>query len=193
VTDVTQESTSSPSWRQPIEARKQRAEYYFNFVLDNQQRWYSDKAGGQKFRYLFFAIIVIVLGALISILQIYSDQYQFLVSRATAILGATVSVLRSIDTLLRPQETWQAYRKASEGLKKEYRLYLNNADAYAKADSEDAAYRLFVERVEMVIAEEQQLYWQFQISNQRVSGTSGSDNDDLLTDTHSTQEVIETN
>ncbi|MGH8732010.1 MAG: hypothetical protein ACREVF_09890, partial [Burkholderiales bacterium] len=44
----------------------------------------------------------------------------------------------------------------------EYRLYLNNADAYAGAEDEASAYRLLVERVETIIAEEQQLFWQSQ-------------------------------
>jgi len=79
----------------------------------------------------------------------------------TAALGAAVSVTRAVDALLRPAETWQAYRKAAEGMKREYRLYLKNADAYAQAQDEETAYRLLVERVETFIAEEQQLFWQF--------------------------------
>nr|MBA3555440.1 DUF4231 domain-containing protein [Gemmatimonadales bacterium] len=67
-----------------------------------------------------------------------------------------------VDALLRPSETWQAYRKAAESMKREYRLYLNNADAYAVAEDEASAYRLLVERVETIIAEEQQLFWQSQ-------------------------------
>ncbi len=75
-------------------------------------------------------------------------------------LGAAVSLFRAVDTLLRPGETWNAYRKASESMKREYRLYLGNADLYAEAPDEKAAYRLLVERVEAAIAEEQQLFWQ---------------------------------
>ena len=78
----------------------------------------------------------------------------------TAALGAAVAISRAVDTLLRPGETWQAYRKASEGMKREYRLYLYNTDAYAAAPDEASAYRLLVERVETIIAEEQQLFWQ---------------------------------
>jgi len=73
-----------------------------------------------------------------------------------------VTISRAVDTLLRPTETWQAYRKAAEGMKREYRLYLHNADAYATAEDEASAYRLLVERVETIIAEEQQLFWQSQ-------------------------------
>ncbi|MGR8979117.1 MAG: DUF4231 domain-containing protein [Gammaproteobacteria bacterium] len=164
MTDHKPESNSSPSWMQPIESRREKANYYFNAVLSGQQCWYSEKAGQQKSRYLFLAIAVIILGALISVLQVFAGDVW--VPGATALLGAAVAVLRSVDTLLRPNETWQAYRKASEGMKREYRLYLNNTEAYAQSEDEEAAYRLFVERVETVIAEEQKLFWQFHAARQ---------------------------
>ncbi len=164
MTDQKIEADSSSEWMLPIESRKQRAEYYFESILSGQHHWYSEKASQQKTRHLLLAIAVIVLGALISVLQVFSGQAW--VAGATAVLGASVAVLRSIDTLLRPNETWQAYRKASEGMKREYRFYLNNADAYAQAGDENAAFRLLVERVETVIAEEQQLYWQFHATTQ---------------------------
>ena len=146
-------------WSAPIENRKEKADYYFQVVLENQREWYSAKAGAQKERHLFLAISVIVLGALISCLQAFeaADWVRYL----TAMLGATVAVFRALDTLLRPGETWQGYRKASENMKREYRLYINNADVYADASSEEAAYQLMVQRVESVLAEEQQIFWQF--------------------------------
>ena len=150
-------------WITPIENRKERADYYFQTVLENQRDWYSAKAGTQKGRHLFLAISVIVLGALISCLQVLEAAAW--VRYLTATLGAAVSVFRAVDTLLRPGETWQGYRKASENMKREYRLYINNADVYADASDEEAAYRLLVERVETVLAEEQQLFWQFHTKN----------------------------
>ncbi|MFA5922662.1 MAG: DUF4231 domain-containing protein [Methylococcaceae bacterium] len=156
-------SSAKSKWVAPIENRKERADYYFQTVLENQREWYSAKSGTQKKRHLFFAISVIVLGALISCLQVLEAAAW--VRYLTATLGALVSVFRAVDTLLRPGETWQGYRKASENMKREYRLYINNADVYADASSEEAAYQLLVERVETVLAEEQQLFWQFHTKN----------------------------
>jgi hypothetical protein len=173
MTNEKTESQSPPAWMQSIENRKERADYYFDTVLSGQRQWYSEKAGRHKFRHLFLAVAVIVLGALISLLQIISGEAW--VSGATAVLGATVAVMRSIDTLLRPNEIWQAYRKAAEGMKREYRLYLNNADAYGQTGTEDEAYRLLVERVETVIAEEQQLFWQFHTKIQTAGNSDGSE------------------
>lgn len=138
--------------------RQERADYYFQTVLNGQREWYSKGARKQKTRYLAFAISVIILGALISLLQVLDTQpwTQFV----TALLGALVSISRAVDALLRPAQTWQAYRKASEGMKREYRLYIHKADAYAATPDEDSAYGLLVERVETTLAEEQQLFWQ---------------------------------
>ncbi|MDQ3777188.1 MAG: DUF4231 domain-containing protein [Pseudomonadota bacterium] len=155
----------------PIETRQARADYYFRTVLDGQREWYSKGAGKQKRRYLAFTICVIVLGALISLLRVL-DKADW-ERHFTAALGAGVSISRAVDTLLRPSETWQAYRKASEGMKREYRLYLNNADAYAAAEDEASVYRLLVERVETIIAEEQQLFWQSQAKAGTEQATGG--------------------
>jgi hypothetical protein len=152
-------SIVKPEWMTVIEGRKQRADYYFQTVLENQREWYSKKAGIHKQRHLFFAMSVIVMGALISFLQVMDTEAW--IRYLTAALGTVVSVVRAADTLLRPGETWQGYRKASENMKRECRLYLNNADVYADAVDEDAAYQLLVERMEIIIAEEQQLFWQF--------------------------------
>jgi len=159
----TTETSVKTNWMMPIENRKERADFFFQNVLDNQCEWYSTKAGIQKKRHLFFAISVIVLGALISCLQVLDTAAW--VQYLTATLGALVSVFRAVDTLLRPGETWQGYRKASENMKREYRLYINNADIYAEASGEDAAFQLLVERVETILAEEQQLFWQSQAKN----------------------------
>ncbi len=154
-----------PAWMSPIETRQARADYYFQTVLDGQREWYSKGARKQKRRYLAFAICVIVLGALISLLQVLKAGW---VPLLTAALGAAVTISRAVDTLLRPAETWQAYRRAAEGMKREYRLYLNNADPYAAAQDEASAYRLLVGRVEIIIAEEQQLFWQSQVKGGAV-------------------------
>ncbi len=98
--------TVKPAWMSPIETRQARADYYFRTVLDGQGEWYDKNAGKQKRRYLAFAICVIVLGTLISLLQVLdtADWVPYL----TAALGAAVAISRAVDALLRPGETWQA-------------------------------------------------------------------------------------
>ena len=57
-------------WVSAIESRAEKADYYFQTVLKNQREWYSKKAGRQKSWHLFYAIAVIMLGAIISCLQV---------------------------------------------------------------------------------------------------------------------------
>lgn len=179
-TDIPQ-TDSKNKWLITLESRRERADHYFEVILENQRKWYSDKASSKKRWHLFFAITVILLGAIISCLQVW-ETADALVRYVTAGLGAAVSVFRALDTLLRPEETWLGYRKASESMKREYRLYINNADAYTDTTDEDAAYRLFVERVETVIAEEQQVFWQLHAKSstpqaESVSGEPSPENE----------------
>jgi len=156
----------TPDWVAPIEKRRERADYYFLNILENQHAWYNHKSGAQKRLHLGFGIWVTVLGALISCLQVVKTDW---VPILTAVMGACVSIVRAIDTdLLRPGQTWQLYRKASEKMRREYRLYINNVDVYNEATDEDSAYRLLVTRVETIITEEQQLFGQIDDKTQQA-------------------------
>ncbi|MGH8563995.1 MAG: hypothetical protein ACREXW_07840 [Gammaproteobacteria bacterium] len=66
--------TVKPDWMSPIETRQARADFYFRTVLAGQREWYSKGARKQKRRYLAFAICVIVLGVLISLLQVLDTE-----------------------------------------------------------------------------------------------------------------------
>jgi hypothetical protein len=51
------------------------------------------------------------------------------------------------------------YRIASERMKRERRLYVNRAGPYRDLEDEDEEFLHFVEAIETIIAEEQQIYW----------------------------------
>jgi hypothetical protein len=78
---------------------------------------------------------------------------------ATALLGGLVAVAEGWQRTARYAETWKAYRIASERMKRERRLYVNGAGEYRELADEEEAFLRFVEAVEGVIAEEQQIYW----------------------------------
>ncbi len=80
---------------------------------------------------------------------------------ATAVLGAVVILLKGMQELHLYQETWLAYRKAAESMKREYRLFVNQSGSYRRIDDE-LAYCRFVERIEAIIAEEQKLFFEHQ-------------------------------
>ena len=144
-----------------LASRMRRADRYYNEHLRKQRDWYSTKASSYKKWGQRLSFIVIAAGALTTFLQILQAMPGWMVgaSIATGALGVIVAVAEGVKRIGKFEETWLGYRKASEQMKREHRLYINAAGDYA-LDDEEAAYRLFVENVEAIVAEEQQIYWQ---------------------------------
>ena len=137
-------------------AREARAEQYFEQDLKGQRSWYSERASTYRQRTQVLAILVIGAGAATSVMQVFTGGW---VPFITAALGALVALAEGWQRIARYGETWISYRTASERMKREQRLYVNGAGAYRNVD-EDEAYLRFVEAIEAIIAEEQQIYWQ---------------------------------
>ncbi|MCP5245836.1 MAG: DUF4231 domain-containing protein [Burkholderiales bacterium] len=143
--------------------RQQRADEYFQVHLNGQREWYSKKATSYKKWGQILSVVVIGSGALVSVVQLVpvdTDVGARVIAMLTAFLGLIITLAKGIDRIGKFEESWVSYRKASESMKREYRLYINNAGSYAEMDNEEQAYRRFVEQTEQIIAEEQQLFWQ---------------------------------
>ena len=152
--------TGNPvSERDPITAnREARAEQYLGHDLKGQRDWYSGKASLFKQRHQYLSLFVIVAGAATAFVQVFGQHIW--VSVVTALLGALVATAEGWQRIARYNEAWLAYRVASERMKREQRLYVNSAGEYRELDDEDVAFLHFVENIEAIIAEEQQIYWQ---------------------------------
>ena len=137
--------------------RQKVAEIFLSQHLAGQQEWYSKKASKFKSWSQFLAMAVIVGGGLTALLQVFQDQPWLPVT--TAVVGLLILVSRGAEKVWRFEETWYSYRRASEGMKREKRLFINAAGPYKPPLQQDEAYRLFVERVEAIIAEEQSNFW----------------------------------
>jgi hypothetical protein len=151
-------------------AREARAQAYFEHDLKKQRDWYSDRASRYKTRSQVLSMFVIVAGVATTFVQMFGgqEQPQLLVPVITAFLGGAITLTEGWQRIARYSETWISYRTASERMKREFRLYVNGAGGYRTSDEQDA-YLQFVEGIEAIIAEEQQLYWQSQ------RGTQGKD------------------
>jgi hypothetical protein len=114
-------------------AREARSEPYSEQDLKGQRRWYVGCASAYKQH-------TQVLGLL-------------------AISAGVVALIKGWQRIARYGETWAAYRTASDRMKREQRPYVNGAGAYRNVE-EDEAYLRFVEAIEAILAEEQQIYWQ---------------------------------
>jgi hypothetical protein len=138
-------------------ARKQLADRFFEVHLANQRDWYGRNARRNKRNANLLAFLILLCGVVISVMQVF-EGWSWL-PFATAVLGALVAIAKGLERIGKYEETWIGYRKASEAMKREYRLFINNAGNYADADNENQAYRWFVEAVERIIAEEQNQFW----------------------------------
>ena len=158
---MSEQSAADPaSERDPrARAREAHAEQYFEQDLKGQRRWYTECASTYKQRTQVLGLLVIGAGAATSFVQVFAARPW--VPVITAALGAVVVLIEGWQRISRYAETWTAYRTASERMKREQRLYVNGAGPYRNVD-EDEAYLRFVEAVEAILAEEQQIYWQNQ-------------------------------
>ena len=64
--------------------------------------------------------------------------------------------------LTNPQESWILFRSTAEKLKSEYHLFMQKVKPYSEISDEASKNKLFVERVEKIIAEEGVEYFKFQ-------------------------------
>ena len=132
------------------------AERYFKNDLADQRTWYSQKAGLYKTRSELLALLTIVLGALITFMQVFgAAAWVPIVSGA---IGAIVAIAAGWQRIARYSETWVSYRTASERMKRERRLFTHGAGSY-RGLPEREAYLTFVEAIEGIIAEEQNIFW----------------------------------
>jgi hypothetical protein len=132
------------------------AERYFKNDLADQRRWYSDKAGSFKTRSELLALLTMVLGALITFIQVFKAAPW--VPIVSGSIGAVVAIAAGWQRIARYSETWISYRTASERMKRERRLYTHGAGSY-RGLPEREAYLAFVEAIEGIIAEEQNIFW----------------------------------
>jgi hypothetical protein len=137
--------------------REARAEQYLEQDLKGQRRWYSERASIYKRRTQLLGLLILGAGAATSFFQVFAAHPW--VPVVTAALGAVVVLVEGWQRIARYGETWSVYRTASERMKREQRLYVNGAGTYRNVE-EDEAYLRFVEAIESILAEEQQIYWQ---------------------------------
>ncbi len=132
------------------------AERYFKDDLADQRRWYSERAGLFKTRSELLALLTIVLGSLITFIQVFGAAAW--VPIVSGSIGAIVAIAAGWQRIARYSETWISYRTASERMKRERRLYTHGAGSY-RGLPEREAYLTFVEAIEGIIAEEQKIFW----------------------------------
>lgn len=138
-------------------SREERAKRFLEKDLGDQRRWYSERSSTFKRRTQALALSIIAAGSATSVAQLFKEPTW--VPIITAVLGAYVALAEGWQRISRYGETWLSYRIASERIKREQRLFQNGAGSYRGLEDNEA-FLHFVESIEGIIAEEQQIYWQ---------------------------------
>jgi len=160
---IVEGSVVSDSNEQLMKRVKQADDYFEKkYNLNGLRNWYSQKASGNKKQYQLLSLVIIIAGAAIAVMQIFApappDTHVHWSTIVTALLGGTVVIMKGIERIWDFDQTWLNYRRASELMKKEQRVFVNGVGPYLHTIDEEA-FILFIDRVENIISDEQKLYW----------------------------------
>ena len=124
-------------------------EYITNRV-DDQIKYFNEKAIKNKKIFYFWKIIIIVLSSLITILSIYSNINEC-VKYTIIIISVIITAIESIHSLFHSDRLYIIYRSTCESLIREKNLFINNANIYSK-QSEKEKFTMFVDNIEYILA-----------------------------------------
>jgi hypothetical protein len=129
---------------------------YIASRVDEQIGWYDKKSRSAQHWFKRLRGTEIVAAAAIPVIAGFASD-PFPVAFVVAVLGASIAVISAAIGLNQFQENWTEYRKTCEALKYEKFLYLTRADPYHEED----AFRLFVQRVESLLVNENRAWSQY--------------------------------
>jgi Protein of unknown function (DUF4231) len=115
--------------------------------LEEQLRWYDNKAQWCKKMYNWLKAATFVAGGLIPLSALWAGGARVL----AVCLGFIVVICESFQQLGQFQQNWLSYRGTAEALKHE--KYLYHAPAGAYADAADP-HRLLAEQIESIVSQE---------------------------------------
>jgi hypothetical protein len=135
-----------------------------NYMMDRfetQYKYYSQTAKRGKYKYFIFQIIIIVVSAIIPIVNVTGIGSNEQIRIVSSMLGGSVVISTSILQLLKSHETWLIYRGTANALLAEKYMFTQGAGIYSQLSSDQRMIK-FVERVEVIIAEEGTKYFSVQ-------------------------------
>jgi len=127
--------------------------------FNSQLRWYDEKASRFKTKAQYIDLLIISFGALVAaipVLKPNGDPHwtEILVS----FLGAAIVFGQGLQRIFRYRETWPEYRLASERMKREWRLFINQQGNYDS--QEDTARSRYIDTLESIMAKEQKIFFE---------------------------------
>lgn len=128
----------------------QLVEEYMMQRVEQYAGWYDKKSAPIKTRFLYIRALIVIGGALVPVLVNVTWRYA---SAAATVVSLMVVILVSWDSVFQYGKQWKNYRSTEQFLRQEAVLYKHRAGFYSALD-DARAFRIFVERVENAIAQE---------------------------------------
>lgn len=133
------------------------SETYLKERVEQQLRWYSKKSQGNKSRYQWSRLLQISLGIVVGTGGVYAESIPY-GTQLLSLCGALISLSAAWETVFDHQNNWIRYRRVKEELNREKLLYETSSGPYRKPEADnnptEAAFTLFVERVERLLSDE---------------------------------------
>jgi hypothetical protein len=130
---------------------------YIKARIDDQIKWYSEKASTNKLYNHWTKGLIILFSATIPLIA--GLEFCSTIKNITVgILGSLIAILSGLSGLLKFQEKWSEYRTTSETLKHEKILFQTKTGPY----SEDSnPFKLLVTRTENLVSKEHSAWSQY--------------------------------
>lgn len=125
--------------------------------VDDQIKWYSEKATENKSRYHNLQIIMIIIASAIPVINVI-DFAPIETRIISSIMGAVIVGIIGIVQLKKYHENWIMYRSTEEALKKEKHTFENDAAEYTGLPLDEKKRRL-VENVESIISNQNVVFF----------------------------------
>lgn len=130
---------------------------YIQTRIDDQIKWYSEKASTNKLLNHWTKGIIIVFSASIPLVA-GLEFCSVLKNTILGVLGSLIAILSGFSGLLKFQEKWTEYRTTAETLKHEKILFQTKTGPYSE---EKEPFKLLVTRTENLVSKEHSAWSQY--------------------------------
>ncbi len=159
--------------------REQRAGQFLGEGDKDQQRWFSQKAARAKRVHNMLGLVVLVGGASLPVLMVFDWSAEHAKGIA-AVIGFVVALAKALEERGAYQETWALYRRTSELLKRERRLFVAGSGPYGPPCDGDEAFREFSVRAQTAIDQANRIWEErFQGEKKQKGKPGGGARDDV--------------
>ena len=140
--------------------------------FQDQKNYYDRKAVKYQKKWLLLSVIIVLLSPIPLVVLSFVELP---ITAKVVILGVSYlsTVFGSLLSLLKYRELWISYRTTEQEMLKEYYQYKTGTGAYAGIGDDEERFKLFVERIEGIMAQERSK-WLDYIQQQYLPGKNHS-------------------